>query len=793
MAHLHGSTLEKHTPFLPRLRVPALLCLVLPGLVCSPVRGQTNSSRRLVPPSSAWLSVASTPTPADAGVTREIWIGLRGDGLPGDGTLASPFNGTGAGFDSKMRELSVTNALNDLHIHLLPGTYVTAGARVWTPRSGWWLHGAGMDLTTVQLVNPPGNAFAVIGMPVSFLQTNITVSDLTVDCHYSTTNANKAAAVALLGSRHTIRRVRAIHAYGVFPAAETFLLSIATVGASSEGNVIEYCDVSDFRGSYCTAIAFGGPLPPFYIQGIIRANRVVDLHSEVAQSVGIGYGAGGFNNVIFEYNVADRCDVAVNLDTGRSRSATLTGNQFYRCRGAGVQLAGQDLDSFTVENNLIEIEPTARGAALLLNDNGGVGRLRNFVIRNNTIRSLNGLPGFAYGLAIQVVNGESILVAGNRVDAGLRNSFPGRGTMLFDNTDLQGRPLVGLPGAEGAGVALPFGERGTLLLNKGNAHLVADAGPTPATNGANLLAAYARAKTMRPHGLPLSATNQVTLFLWPGQYLLAGGALVLDTEFVDLVGLGAAGTVRLESEGHTLTQTANDVTIENVTLHCASPLPPTFTAADRAAYVPTGALGKSVLRRCQFTGGGGGWGMALGANYAGRYEDCVCGPRGWGGPGTFSGVAVNCRAGDYSFAAGGAFTGAATNCTAGIGSFGGAGGAGFHGIARNCTAGHDSFGGSGLMLGCEVLGAVSAATATTGRLTDCRIGPAPGNLAALVLGAGATLHNCTVLANPAGTGFSIDAPVPVRARISHCRLNHSLRNVVNDVAQPFNVDDPNVE
>src|SRR5512134_3920614 len=63
---------------------------------------------------------------ADVGVSREIWIGLRTDGLAGEGTLASPFNGNGTNFDGKLRQLSLSGVSN-IAIHTLPGTYVTEG------------------------------------------------------------------------------------------------------------------------------------------------------------------------------------------------------------------------------------------------------------------------------------------------------------------------------------------------------------------------------------------------------------------------------------------------------------------------------------------------------------------------------------------------------------------------------------------------------------------------------------------------------------------------------------------
>jgi len=62
-----------------------------------------------------------------------------------------------------------------------------------------------------------------------------------------------------------------------------------------------------------------------------------------------------------------------------------------------------------------------------------------------------------------------------------------------------------------------------------------------------------------------------------------------------------------------------------------------------------------------------------------------------------------------------------------------------------------------------------------------------------VLGPGATLYNCTLLANPNGQGYAIDAPASVVVRVAHCRLNRGVRNIVNAIAQPFNVEDPNLD
>ena len=718
---------------------------------------------------------------------------MREDNAPGSGTAADPFNASGGGLDTRLRELSILSRTVNLHIRLMPGIYPTQGNLMWRPRSGWKIHGAGIDVTTLKLMNISNNLSAVVGTYANESQANMEVCDLTVDCNYSPANPNKASAVSLSGTRNAIRRVKAVNAYGEPPQAETFVLAIGTGGLQSDGNVIEDCEVSSFKGSYCIAIGFGAPVPSTkYIGGIIRGNHVYDLRFTRGLSIGTAFGGGNMRDVIIENNFCERCDIAVNIDTGKSLNVIFRGNHFLGCKVRGIGLFGTELDNFVLEDNVIEMDFATRDYGIVCADQGGFYKLTNFKIRNNILRSINGFNSPAGGIAVWVNAGESFLLTGNRIESTLRNYFPSPGIVLFDNTDFSGKPIQITDGASVNPVNLPLGERGTLLLNKGNAYIMAETGPNPSANGANLISAYLRAKAMKPHGQALSATNRGTLFLFPAKYVLPDSALVLDTEFVDLIGLGDAQAVRLESDGNALVQLANDVTLERLTLHCGSTLTPLLGPGDKAAYFPDGAKTKTIIKNCLFTAANKGWGMRLGVDYQGFYENSTCGPRGWGGPGHFSGTAVNCSAGFFSFAAGGLFTGIATNCRAADASFGGGGGA-FQGFAKNCSAGHDSFGGPGTMIGCEVDGAINSAVATTGKLKDCHVGPAPGNFSAIVIGEGASLQNCTFLVNPGGAGFSIDAHAQVRAKIAHCRLNQGMRNVVNAIAQPYNVDDPNLD
>jgi hypothetical protein len=90
------------------------------------------------------------------------------------------------------------------------------------------------------------------------------------------------------------------------------------------------------------------------------------------------------------------------------------------------------------------------------------------------------------------------------------------------------------------------------------------------TNGQNLVEAYNYAKTLTPNGAALSATNRVSVIIQPGNYTLAA-ELAVDTQFVDLIGLGATKLRRgavpaVIIGGGTLSVTANDVRVKGISV-----------------------------------------------------------------------------------------------------------------------------------------------------------------------------------------------------------------------------------
>jgi len=234
------------------------------------------------------------------------------------------------------------------------------------------------------------------------------------------------------------------------------------------------------------------------------------------------------------------------------------------------------------------------------------------------------------------------------------------------------------------------------------------------TNGVALIAAYAAAKLLTPNGSALSATNRACVIIPPGNYDLDHGEddacvpLVLDTEFVDVVGLTSDnslqhvyGTPPATNSG-VIVQTANDVHILNLTVEILTEVEEVegnyaynYDDTDSAAYWPDTDLTAVIIDNCRFVGAEGATGlllsMRLGIIYSGTFTSCTGGAGSFGGAGTASGTFTSCTGGWGSFGGYGEASGTFTSCTGGAGSFGGAGTA--SGTFTSCTGGIDSFGG----------------------------------------------------------------------------------------------------
>jgi len=254
-----------------------------------------------------------------------------------------------------------------------------------------------------------------------------------------------------------------------------------------------------------------------------------------------------------------------------------------------------------------------------------------------------------------------------------------------------------------------------VLPREGEAFVVVETTADPAQNGTNLVAAYAQAAALTPHGQALAENNRAVVIVLPGRYDLGTGQLELNTEFVDLVGLSSArddqyifGTSNGEGTG-VLRQTANNVRIENLVVECTrNSGGVSLDNTDPAAYFPDSGLDQTLIRNCQFLAdNANAWSMRMGTiDYAGQYEDVHGGAYAFAGTGTASGTFTNCTGELGAFAGvGGLADGTFINCTGGDFTFGGMGGTA-SGNFVNCTGGSNAFGGgsnsvaSGNFTGC---------------------------------------------------------------------------------------------
>jgi hypothetical protein len=241
---------------------------------------------------------------------------------------------------------------------------------------------------------------------------------------------------------------------------------------------------------------------------------------------------------------------------------------------------------------------------------------------------------------------------------------------------------------------------------------------TEAANGQSLRDAYADAATFAG----LSATNRFALLIPPGTYALGSTGLTLDTQFVDLIGLGRADETVITSVSNTnggngtIIQTTNDIKFRNLTIQNDAAAYSTGTDTDDSGYAPQGVFPTTEFTDCIFrnpgTGGDGAPFMRLGVEYGGTYQrcrgidsgsgisvffaiasgnyfDCHTSVNGFGYLGEASGIFTDSSCLD-GFGFGADATGSFTRCTAFNSGFGSGGIA--SGTFNQCTALTLSFG-----------------------------------------------------------------------------------------------------
>ncbi len=286
--------------------------------------------------------------------------------------------------------------------------------------------------------------------------------------------------------------------------------------------------------------------------------------------------------------------------------------------------------------------------------------------------------------------------------------------------------------------AVPINPNGFIPYNN-NAFIVTQTSSSATVNGTALKAAYVLAKALTPNGSALSALNRAAVIVTPGDYDFGeGGELVLDTQFVDIIGwladrkaqklISSQNTTGL-SKG-TIHKQVDDVIVANLTVRVSSSLG--IFDNTLAAWWPDAGYSNEQIINCDFdedaTVFNTPHAMRLAIPYAGYYERCRAGAYAWGQGANFSGYALDCIcSGEGGFGSNATCSGVLVNCEAQTRyGFGGQGGT-FSGKAFNCRVVENAFVAtgtfSGTAIGCIATGTVcfggGGAISATGRIIGC--------------------------------------------------------------------------
>jgi hypothetical protein len=371
-------------------------------------------------------------------LTNEFWISTNTP-TANLGTLADPFDGsTATTFD-----LAMSNMPPNSVMHILAGTYQTKGWNPclpwgWRLKTGQKILGSGIDVTIIQEVANVGCCAHVMSTSntcsgVGFSCSNIEISDLTVDCNFNT----NSHGILLHGTTHAIRRVKLINAASVGSTNEVFLLQIDGAGPSSEGNVVEECEVSNFiaiAGGACTAIVLGNSTG--FISGVIKNNRVF-----LAPAYGqLAIDGWGLNNLLVEGNYVNGAATGLYTRYGAT-NLIASHNIFKNC------LYGFSMDNvprrnlaFTYNNIQLSYSTTISRAGFYF---GSSGSYTNVSLIGNTVQFDTQAGALSYGIAATNIVGGTISL--NTIDARMSNGFQNCTNLnVFDNIGLDGLMIVNM-------------------------------------------------------------------------------------------------------------------------------------------------------------------------------------------------------------------------------------------------------------------------------------------------------------------------------------------------------------
>jgi hypothetical protein len=331
------------------------------------------------------------------GATR-VYIALRGGK---DGSGRSPTDArdgsTVEAFDAILRCYSegCANPANpgksvarteNLIVCLGAGTFSTLGsydyivgvphksAAGFTVGSGWKIHGAGQDKTTVRLsaylavsegrnprAVPLDDGTGLVFGTNSDDASNVEISDLTIDANYPELKARARQngiraltleAIWLRSGRggHWIHNVNVLNTAGEtggidirWEAFHILIISMHNSSPSqSTGNLVENVTMrQSFGGSGC---------------GIIIANATGEVRHSLVEGYPIGYGGWKMGEIYFHDNIATGTEYGFNIDSWDNNGVRIESNQILHPRKYGIVVGGeQNFSNFSIINNKVQI------------------------------------------------------------------------------------------------------------------------------------------------------------------------------------------------------------------------------------------------------------------------------------------------------------------------------------------------------------------------------------------------------------------------------------------------------
>ena len=397
------------------------------------------------------IALSATAMVEGDSTKNEFWVGPTASGAKGIGTRQWPFDGsTQKKFDAVLKRLPPDSTL-----HILPGTYFTAGIHYSGSaniKSGQKILGSGIDRTIIRLVTKD----AWTGILASELGTNMEICDLTCDGNYKyQQGAVTYYGVGLYGTHCAIRRVKVINLTHHLPySTESFGILIGTMDLAGHGlngpstqNVIEACELSGFRGEFCTGIGIfnNGTKTTTPISGVVRNNRVFLPYSGVRQTQAIGGACGYQKNMVITGNYVDGATIGIYADTGAAEDVVIANNTLKNCSGAPIRCTTAVSNITFCFNTLVVNRMIGGAIAIHLVELPK----QNIAIIGNSIR----IEGKATGaIFMSVADTAGLLAVNNRVAAGVTNRILSSSKLkIRDNVDAGGG--FGLPKVKSFGSA----------------------------------------------------------------------------------------------------------------------------------------------------------------------------------------------------------------------------------------------------------------------------------------------------------------------------------------------------